>query len=243
MHIGKGGAIGSYTIKSACDSYVDHLVSRGKVSSANDAKTRFESYVLDDPMFASLELTKLTPAHVEAWRRRLRDRPVTSGKNKGGKRSESTLNRDMTPLRAALNQAYGDGHVTSDFAWKKKLSPVPNADSQRKLYLDIDQRRRLIQHAPADLANFLSAQVYWLSCASATSTESSKPSRYQPIKAKKNAISSFRSRRMSCVVPRPAIPTPASLYFASNRGKCGTRMLGKIASKMLHLKQVFQKKR
>lgn len=155
VHIGKGGAIGSYTIKSACDSYVDHLVSRGKVSSANDAKARFESYVLDDQMFASLELTKLTPAHVEAWRRRLRDRPVTSGKNKGDKRSESTLNRDMTPFRAALNQAYGDGHVTSDFAWKKKLSPVPNADSQRKLYLDIDQRRRLIQHAPADLANFL----------------------------------------------------------------------------------------
>ncbi|QOQ84223.1 MULTISPECIES: tyrosine-type recombinase/integrase [Comamonas] len=154
-HIGKGGVIGTYTVASACDAYVDHLISRGKESSAADAKTRFASYVLDDSQFANVELTKLTPAHLEAWRRRLRDRPVTSGKNKGQKRSDSTLNRDMTPLRAALNHAYGDGHVTSDFAWKKKLLPVENADTQRKLYLDIAQRRRLIEHAPADLSNFL----------------------------------------------------------------------------------------
>lgn len=156
-HIGKGGALGTYTITSACDAYVDHLISRGKESSAADAKARFESYVLDDAQFANLELTKLTPAHIEAWRRRLRDRPVTSGKNKGQKRSESTLNRDMTPFRAALNHAYGDGHVTSDFAWKKKLLPVENADKQRTLYLDIDQRRRLIDHAQPDLASFLKA--------------------------------------------------------------------------------------
>jgi len=94
-HIGKGGALGTYTITSACNAYVDHLISRGKESSAADAKTRFESYVLDDPQFANLELTKLPPAHIDAWRRRLRDRPVTSGKNKGKKRSESTLSRDM----------------------------------------------------------------------------------------------------------------------------------------------------
>lgn len=153
-HIGKGGVIGSYTITSACESYVNHLINGGKESSAADAKKRFAKYVLDDPNFACLELTKLTPTHIEAWRRRHRDKPISNGKNKEKKRSESTLNRDMTPFRAALNLAREDGHVTSDFAWKKKLIPVDNADNQRSLYLDLEQRRRLIEHAPEDLAQF-----------------------------------------------------------------------------------------
>jgi len=154
-HIGKGGVIGSYTIACACQAYVNCLINQGKESAAADAQKRFASYVLDDPHFANLELTKLSPTHVEAWRRRLKDKPVTSGKNKGHKRSQSTLNRDMTPFRAALNLALEDGHVTSDFAWKKKLLPVENADSQRSLYLDLEQRRRLIEHAPEDLSKFL----------------------------------------------------------------------------------------
>jgi integrase len=70
-------------------------------------------------------------------------------------RSASSLNRDMTSLRAALNLAYRDVLVTSDFAWRSKLLPVKNADRRRDVYLDQDQRRELISHAPADLADLL----------------------------------------------------------------------------------------
>jgi integrase len=61
----------------------------------------------------------------------------------------------MTCLRAALNLAYRDGLVTSDFAWRTKLLPVKNADQRRDVYLDVDQRRKLVSCAADDLANLL----------------------------------------------------------------------------------------
>jgi integrase len=63
----------------------------------------------------------------------------------------------MTTFRAALNLALENGHVTTDAAWKAKLRPVKNADGRRMVYLDLDQRRKLIASAPADLAAFLRA--------------------------------------------------------------------------------------
>lgn len=58
-------------------------------------------------------------------------------------------------FRAALNLAFVDGLVTSDFAWQSKLRPIKNADRRRELYLDREQRSRFIEKAPADLAAFL----------------------------------------------------------------------------------------
>lgn len=154
-HLGKGGTTGGYTVKAACEAYLVHLRSEGKESSFRDAEARFDNYVLDDAKFANTDVSKLTPTIMEAWKARLRARPSLSGPNRGKPRSESTLNRDMTPFRAALNLAYADRRVTSDFAWKEKLKPASNADRRRDLYLDKKERKRLIKHAQDDLALFL----------------------------------------------------------------------------------------
>jgi integrase len=58
-------------------------------------------------------------------------------------------------FRAALNLAYLDGLLTTDFAWRSKLRPIKNADQRRELYLDRAQRLKFIEKAPADLAAFL----------------------------------------------------------------------------------------
>ena len=58
----------------------------------------------------------------------------------------------MTCFRAALNLAYLDGLLTTDFAWRSKLRPIQNADQRRELYLDRAQR---LKKAPDDLAAFL----------------------------------------------------------------------------------------
>ena len=47
------------------------------------------------------------------------------------------------------------GYATNDSAWKYKLLPIKNATGHRDCYLDINQRRALIVHAPADLACLL----------------------------------------------------------------------------------------
>lgn len=168
IHIGKGGMSTPKTIRDVCDHYVENIAEHRGQAAAIDARKRFDGYVLNIDSFAALELNKLTPAIVQAWRQRLAKMPLTHGvrgrtraetiadQNKPAKlRTPSTLNRDITPFRAALNLAFRDGWVTSDFAWKSKLAPIVSADKQRDLYLDRDQRRRLIEHSGSDIAAFL----------------------------------------------------------------------------------------
>jgi integrase len=154
-HLGRGGSTDSLTVADACSRYVTHLRTHKTERAAKDAEARFRNYVLNQRKLASTELTKLTPQHMEAWRKSLKELPTRSGGQRGGKRSDSTLNRDMTCFRAALNLAYADGLVTADFAWRGKLRPIKNADQRRELYLDRDQRVRLMASAPNDLAAFI----------------------------------------------------------------------------------------
>jgi integrase len=154
-HLGRGGATRSSTVSAACARYVQHLRATKSEGAANDAQARFKNYVLNHPKLAVTDLTRLTPVQLEAWRKSLRELPTRSGGRRGEQRSDSTLNRDMTCFRAALNLAYMDGLLTTDFAWRSKLRPIKNADQRRELYLDRAQRRKFIEKAPDDLAAFL----------------------------------------------------------------------------------------
>ena len=154
-HLGRSGTTGGSTVSDASSRYVKHLRTHKTDRAANDAEARFKNYVLNSPKLASTELTKLTPLQLEAWRKALKEMPTRSGGRRGQVRSESTLNRDMTCFRAALNLAFLDGLVTSDFAWRGKLRPIKNADRRRELYLDRAQRLKFIEKAPDDLAAFL----------------------------------------------------------------------------------------
>lgn len=167
-HISKGGITTPKTIKDVCDNYEAHLRQTKTESAANDAARRFKGYVLKDLRFANLEVSKLTPAHMDSWRKKLVATPIKQGVRGSKRRPEgyaldklskprtiSTINRDMTPFRAALNLAFEEGWVTTDFAWRGKLKPIQDADKKRELYLDKFQRTKLIRAASPDLAQFL----------------------------------------------------------------------------------------
>ncbi len=156
-HLGRGGSAVAVTVREACARYVQHLRDEGNKSAAADAETRFANYVSNDAKLAETELTRLTPAHLTTWRKALRAMPTRSGPRRGETRSASTENRDLTCVRAALNLAYADALVVSDFAWRKALVPLKNADRRRNLYLDRAQRRRFIKRANSDLSTFLTA--------------------------------------------------------------------------------------
>lgn len=170
-HIGKGGISKAKTVSDACRHYETHIRTSKGDAAAKDIKKRFEGYVLNNERFAKTELSKLTPALVGDWRERLTEMPITQGKRGRNrlskpenckvtipkKRSPSTLNRDMTPFRAALNLAFRDGWVTSDFAWKGKLAPIKAADQRRGVYLDKSERTSLIGSANEEIRPFLHA--------------------------------------------------------------------------------------
>lgn len=154
-HLGRGGTAGSPTVADACSRYVRHLRATKSERAANDAEARFKNYVLNHAKLAATELPKLTPMQLEGWRKFLKELPTRSGARRGQRRSDSTLNRDMTCFRAALNLAYLDGLLTTDFAWRSKLRPIKNADQRRELYLDRAQRLQFIEAAPSALGAFL----------------------------------------------------------------------------------------
>jgi integrase len=154
-HLGRGGTAQVATVSDVCSRYVRHLKATKTERAAQDAEARFKNYVLVDAKLAATELPKLTPAQLEAWRKALKALPTRSGANRGQGRSDSTLNRDMTCFRAALNLAYLDGLLTTDHAWRSKLRPIRNADQRRELYLDRAQRLKFIETSPPDLAAFL----------------------------------------------------------------------------------------
>jgi integrase len=158
-HLGRGGSSEAVTVAGACGEYVAHLRSEGRNEAAKDVEGRFKRWVYPTKL-ASVPLLKLSPKAVADWRTALAKTPaIPQDKQKAATkpRSASALNRDMTALRAALNFARENGHATTDQAWHSKLKPVDNADGRRDVYLDADQRRKLIEAAPEDLAALLRA--------------------------------------------------------------------------------------
>lgn len=153
-HLGGGGAQKSITVREACERYA---------ADNPEAAGRFKRAVYGDPI-AKVAVSKLTREHVRGWRKRLEDRPALvalnhkRGKPQGEpitrKRSPATVNRDMVPLRAALNLALDHGDALNDQAWRVALRPIKKADGRRNLYLDRDQRRALLDKLPDDAKAF-----------------------------------------------------------------------------------------
>jgi integrase len=154
-HLGIGGSVVEVTVAAACQDYVAKIKAENGDTPAHDLEKRFERWVYAKQI-AHIELTKLTRDHVKAFRRQLVNAPVIV--NKAGEtraRAPDTINRDMTALRAALNNALADGKVITDFAWREGLKPIKNAGKRRTLYLDKDERRKLVGAASEDIALFL----------------------------------------------------------------------------------------
>lgn len=164
-HIGRGGQRESLTVADAWQRYEAHQRKAKGDTAADDVLGRFRRHVEGDPI-AAVDLEKLQPRHLKEWRERLGTKPAMQpkrGKNCRVKtpapppkpKSASSINRDLVPMRAALNLALEDGFVTSDHPWRSALKPTKNADGRRTLYLDRDQRRALIEHLPDDAGAFV----------------------------------------------------------------------------------------
>lgn len=158
-HLGMGGKAEAVTVEAACRAYVKHLRAMGREATADDNEARFRRWVLSNLRFADTTLPKLKQSQLETWRLTLVQTRVTYNYDKDNpktrERSLSSVNRDMTALRAALNHALDCNSVTSDRAWRIALRPFKNAGKKRDIYLDVAQRRKLVEHAAPTVAPLL----------------------------------------------------------------------------------------
>jgi len=158
-HLGKGGTAEAITVKAACKNYVQHVRDTRGDKPADDLDMRFKRWIYGDSL-AGTELGKLTKTKVEAWRKALAKTPVVINRDKRVEpvtrpRAASSVNRDISALRAVLNYAHDAGQVTSDLAWRVALRPTKNADGRRDVYLDLKERRSFASKASPDLALLL----------------------------------------------------------------------------------------
>jgi site-specific recombinase XerD len=140
------------TVADACRAYGKDRI---------EAEARFKRYVYGDAI-AKVKLDKLRRRHLREWRDRLEQRPALVSRNKqGGKRyrdrAPSTINRDMTVLRAALSKVLSPGAPNTEAAWQEALRSIENANGRRTLYLDIGQRRALLENSDPEAEPFVRA--------------------------------------------------------------------------------------
>lgn len=119
------------TVSDACRAYVAALLKGKRSNTSKDARLRFERAVYDSALGAK-PLAKLRTSHLRDWRDEL---PI----------SESSANRMLTSIKAALNFALAHRYVAASVAieWKQ-VKPHKNAGKRRELFLDREQRQALI---------------------------------------------------------------------------------------------------
>lgn len=142
------------TVADACRAYLES-------KPGSIAEGVFRRHVYSDPI-AKVKIDKLQQHHLRAWRGRLQEAPALISRTKTGKtrtkrRSDSTVNRDMVPIRAALTRVKSKGTPGTEAAWQEALQPIKGAGKRRLLYLDRDQRSQLVEAADAAAKPFLRA--------------------------------------------------------------------------------------
>lgn len=131
------------TVADICRAYItDRKDKKGKAN-AHDTEMRFKRTVYEHPI-GKVELSRLTERRVEEWRNEL-VKPEAEG---GHGLARASANRNLTVLKAALNFAVTKRYVPSERAieWTN-VEAYSDVENPRKLYLDLGQRRKLLETA------------------------------------------------------------------------------------------------
>ena len=135
-----------FSVEAACRDYVDDRRHEKNEACAHDADKRFERTVYGTP-FGKMPLCRLLSLDIKSWRRQ-------TGLSK------SSQNRTMTALRAALNLAVQNRRVAADrrIEWGS-VRQHSGVNQRRMLFLDVEQRRLLLQHARGSVRDLMAAMA------------------------------------------------------------------------------------
>jgi len=162
---GKGRAV---TVSIAIDRYLQALAGRGRDTA--DTRYRIKSMIL--PALGDIELSQLTTERIRHWIHEMVNKPprlrTARGKSqryrkpeKGDealRRRRNTANRIAAILKAALANAFREGLVASDQAWRR-VKLFENVTAARMRYLTVAEAQRLINACDPDFRNMVTAAL------------------------------------------------------------------------------------
>ena len=156
---------GPYTVGDALDDYLANFDRK----SLDGTRLRIEALIR--PALGEVDANALTTKQISDWHRA---RAATAARLRTGKRREqqlrpldddeskrrrkSTANRDLTVLKAALNEAYRKGKIRSDEAWRK-VKPFAKVEGVKLRYLSDDEVRRLVNAVDVDIRPLVQAAL------------------------------------------------------------------------------------
>jgi integrase len=142
--------VSGYTVNDAVDDYLSEFEHRAK--SYPETKARADKHIR--PELGRIEVESLRAPRLRKWLHGM------AGDTEGEKhrRSRATANRTLTVLKAALNQAYRDGRVQSDAAWRR-VQPFKNADQPKVRHLTHDESVRLVNACEPDFRALVRAAL------------------------------------------------------------------------------------
>jgi integrase len=158
---------GPLTVAVAVEVYLAHRRRRGSKGVEADVKQANARII---PVLGTIEVERLTKQRIDAWLHELAGAPrllrtsrlataqaTRNFDRKDGeevRRRRSTANRVLTILKAALNNAFHEGHVASDDAWRR-VKPFREADAAVVHFLSGDECRRLINACQGAFRNIV----------------------------------------------------------------------------------------
>jgi integrase len=160
---------GPLTVRTALDRYLTALEHQGRPVA--DARLRADLHIL--PSLGSELVDKLTTERLRRWLHDMAKLPPRVRRKIGAKepsynlvretdgesnrRRQSTANRVLNVLKAALNHAFDEGHAKSNNAWGRRLRPFPQVDAARTRFLSVAEAKRLINAANPDFRQLVQA--------------------------------------------------------------------------------------
>lgn len=156
-HMAAGGSDEVETVADACKAYIQSIPDGAKAKRTRADLTRS----VMGTSLATVNLIDLKPRHVEDWRKEISKRPVRVGRGgalrEGRERSPASVNRELVPLRAALNRAYRRGQIPSNLAWRETLKPATGdgTGNRREAILSKGERAKLLESAGSEIKPFL----------------------------------------------------------------------------------------
>ena len=160
---------GTYTVKDAIDDYGRWYRSHRR--SWDRVEPQINAHIL--PALGDIEISKLTARKIIDWHSQLAETPPRRRTRKGAtkqnygkildedarRKRQSTANRILTILKAALNKAYENQIVFSDDAWRR-VKPFKNVDHPVVDYLDGDEIVRIVNATEPDFRPLVQAAIY-----------------------------------------------------------------------------------
>ena len=167
---GQPAVSGPYTVKDAITDYVAWMEENRK--SARDARWRADALILPD--LGATACAKLATKTLRDWHKGLTKTAPRLRTKKGqpqrfsavesddpqeaARRRQSTANRTLTVLKAALNAAWRDGKIASDAAWRP-VQAFKNADAARVRHLTVVEAQRLMNASEEDFRKLVRAAL------------------------------------------------------------------------------------